>query len=396
MEIYLRFNDDFENDYAFQISNEDTINSKIKKIFSTTPNKSGMKNLSDIMVLRPSIFHEWQPYEYYKSCHPGYLTEGGCLLYSYDAAEPQYLEKLDEEKPLFDQLWPGQLIIPKWKYSGKYVKIFAVIMLAWLYTDLPDVISPTPGICLTNNISRLVIPLLDNYLDQPELADKLREEIAPNFSSVLAQWAFFFLHILKITMLTFLFKIGVANPLTFNALKIYKLRNFEISHRNAGIKDVLKSIGWIGSRKASYDQYQASFYNYTIKKHGGIVQAYRAGVIKSAAAPGMPLHAGEGFQTPLNERFTGKTFETIESENPKFILSEEYYVEVENNLKSILEKCNNDIGLMNEEIKRFRRFGIFEPNEKMQHLVKLRKEVYTQEKELEEKEKESKEAKKQK
>ncbi len=50
MEVYVRLNDDCEHDYAFQVDKEDTIKTRVEKIFTS--------NLNEIMVLRPTIFHE--------------------------------------------------------------------------------------------------------------------------------------------------------------------------------------------------------------------------------------------------------------------------------------------------------------------------------------------------
>ncbi|CAG61807.1 uncharacterized protein GVI51_L01265 [Nakaseomyces glabratus] len=362
MEVYVRLNDDCEHDYAFQVDKEDTIKTRVEKIFTS--------NLNEIMVLRPTIFHEKKPYAFKKSVHPGFLTEGGCLLFDYDAADQKYVKDLDYDKPLFEQLWPGQLIVPQWRYSKKYVTIFALLMAGWLYTDLPDVISPTPGICLTNQLSRMLLPFV-RRMELYELAAKLEAEIQVNFSSVDAQWLFFVLHILKIILIITFFYSGMANPISFNPYRLWNLRN-ELDVHNPKFKNMLKSIGWIGARRATFDAYQGNYYNHMLEKYGGQVRAYRAGVIKRIASPGVQLHDGEGFQTPLKERFTGSTFKEMK-ENERFVLSEEYFVELENNLKENLDKCNGDIGKMNMEIRRFRRFGIYEPNEKLLELVTIRR-----------------------
>lgn len=381
MEVYVRLNDSTDKDYAFQLPENATVDSHIKAIFSTSAARIKQRTtLSDLMVVRPTIFHEYEPVEYYKSTHPGHLTEGGCLIFDYKADRAEYMEKLDYEKPLIDQLWPGQLIVPKWRKSRKYVAIYVAIMAAWLYTDLPDCISPTPGICLTNQLSRLLIPILEKWGVQADLVNKLREEITPNYNSVAAQWAFFTLHVLKVLFTTFFFYLALANPFSFNPIKLYNIRNVAVTQKNDKIQDLLKYLGWIGARRATYDDYQTNYYDYIIKKYGGIVQAYRAGAIKKAAAPGMPLGAGEGFQTPLSERFTGNTFKRIDEENPKFILSEEYFCELENNLKELLDDANGDIGRMNAEIRRFRRYGIYEPSDKLKHVVDVRKEIYEKDK----------------
>lgn len=378
MEIYVRLCDDGDRDYAFQISKDDTINSKVKHIFNKNASQFKDPNikfsLSDIMVTRPSIFHNYQPTSYCKSTHPGYLTEGGCLLFHYDAAEKQYLEPLDEDKPLFEQLWPGQLIVPQWDYNITSVCIISTLLLIWLYTDLPDCISPTPGICLTNQLSRLLIPIVEDYFGNYKMGSKLREEIQVNYSSIPAQWAFFILHTLKIGLIILFTKLGMINPLTFNPIKLFKLRNFDLAKRSNDMKTTLRRIGWIGSKRASYDQYQQNFHSYMLKKYGGTVPLYKAGLLKIAARPGVSLNNGEGFQTPLNERFTGSTFKEI-SKSGKFILSEEYFVELENVLKAEIENANGNIGLMNQLVQRFRRFGLYEPSDRLKELVRKRREV---------------------
>ncbi|CAI4047728.1 hypothetical protein SKDZ_13G0900 [Saccharomyces kudriavzevii ZP591] len=379
MEIYVRLNADVEHDYAFQVSNEDTINNKIRKIF---PSKTG---LADLMVLRPSIFHEKEPSKFYKSIHPGYLSEGGCLMFHYDADNEENLGELNDSKPLIDQLWPGQLVVPEWRLSKKNIWVYVTIMLAWLYTDLPDAVSPTPGICLTNQLSKLLIPVAKR-MDLPDIAAKLEQEIQANYSSLVAQWLFFVMHIFKIAVITLFLKLGIANPISFNPYKLWTLRDMTSpsaknnNGKSAGsnsatdLKTILRSLGWIGAKRATYDDYQTNYYNYVIDKMGGAVAAYRAGAIRKAAAPGIQLEAGEGFQSPLENRFTASTFTVIKTEG-KFILSEEYFVELENNLKKILEEYDGDIGQMNAEIRRFRRFGIYEPDEKLATLVKLRREI---------------------
>ncbi|CAL9738130.1 glucose-signaling factor 2 [Monosporozyma servazzii] len=376
MEIYVRLCDDGERDYAFQVSKEDTINSKVKHIFDQKSDDPNVKlTLSTVMVTRPSIWHNRQPSSFYKSNHPGYLTEGGCLIFDYDAADKQYLVPLDENKPLSEQLWPGQLIVPKWDYNITSIGIIGGILLLWLYTDLPDSVSPTPGICLTNQLSNLVIPILENVLDNQKMADKLREEIQVGYSSIPAQWTFFLLHVFKIAFIILFTRLGLINPLSFNPFKLYKLRNHDLTQKTDDMKLLLKKLGWIGSRKASFDQYQQNFYNYMTKKYGGTVKLYKAGLLKIAAKPGFVLNSGEGFQTPLDERFTGSTFKEIDNSG-KFILSEEYFIELENILKEEIDNADGDIGLMNELVKRFRRFGIYEPNEKIKELVRKRKDIY--------------------
>ncbi|CCE66024.1 hypothetical protein TPHA_0O00540 [Tetrapisispora phaffii CBS 4417] len=368
MEVYVRFNGDADHDYAFQINEDDTVKTKIEPIFTDT-SKTGLGNL---MVLRPTIFHKRVPSKFYKSNHPGYLSEGACLLFDNDADYPQYLVDLDESKPLIKQLWPGQLIVPQWEYSPFNVIVYTSLMLLWLYTDLPDMISPTPGICLSNQISRyLVLPFMEMY-GLPDMTQKLKDEITVNYNTPLAQIAFFVLHVIKVAIISLVLKLGIGNPISFNPIKIFQTRIINLN--DPTLKKTLFNIGWMGARRAGFYDYQPNYYNYIMKKYGGPVAAYKANKLRTAARPGLVLAEGEGFQTPLKDRFTNSTFKTME-EKKKFVLSEEYYIELEKNLKENIDLCEGDIGKMNNEIRRFRRFGLYEVSPKLRQLVLDRKSV---------------------
>ena len=391
MEIYVRLNNSIDKDFAFQISDKDTVNNKIKKIFALNPKEIGEGTvLSNFLVLRPTIFHKLQPDGYYKSVHPGYLTEGGCLLFHYDSGDAEYLEKLDYDKPLVDQLWPGQLIVPKWSYNKKYIWIYALLMAFWLYTDLPDRISPTPGISLSNNLSRLLIIVFE-HLENYDLANQLREEIQVNYNSAMAQYLFFALHVLKIAVLTLFFSLGMANPISFNPFTLYKVATGSHSIKNESSTHLLKSLGWVGAKRGLYEDYRNHYYNYQLEKYGGKVGLFQAGVIRDSVDPGMELHKGEGFQTPLSAKSTISTFEVMASENPRFLLSEEYFLELERTLEGILDKYDGDLEKIDKEVARYRRFGLYETSDKLKEMVKARKAIYLEERRLRrEKEKEAK------
>lgn len=370
MELYVRMNDDVEYDYAFQVDKDDTLASKTMKIFDPE------EGLSRYMVLRPSIFYKDTPVGFYKSMHPGFLTENGCLLFDYDAGNAQYLEKLDlDKKKVWEQLWPGQLVIPAWEKDKRTILVFVFIMLGWLYTDLPDCISPTPGICLTNQFSKRVMHIAD-YLGYHAIATKLGEEIQPNSAGVTAQWLFFAFHLVKLLVISSLFYTGLINPISFNPVLFYNSRKFVISKNNEKLKSTLQKVGWIGARRATYDDYRDTYYNYVIEKCGGPVSAYKMGVMKNAASPGLTLSAGEGFQTDLKNRLEHCTFSKMESAR-KFELSEDYFLQLEKDLKENIKKCKDDIPKCNAEIRRFRKYGLFECGEELSKLVAMRKEVDT-------------------
>ena len=364
----MRMNEDVENDYAFTVKQDDTVSSRFAKIFDP---KEG---LTKYMVLRPSIFYKNVPIGFRKSNHPGFLTENGCLLFDYDADNKKYLEDLkDSEKSVWEQLWPGQLVLPKWEKDWNTIFTYLAVMLVWLYTDLPDCVSPTPGICLTNQLSKN-FAILSDKLGFQELAGKLRDEIRVNQASVTTQWLFFVMHIFKLLVITAVFYSGLVNPLSFNPWRTFMVSKTEISGNNVELKTTLKNIGWVGARRAIYDDYRDTYYKYRIEKAGGAVLAYKSGVMKIASKPGVKLSAGEGFQTDLENRFNKNTFETMKTAG-KFILSEDYFLQLEHDLKENIKKCNGDIAEINNEIRRFRKYGLFECGPELSELVALRRKV---------------------
>lgn len=368
MEICVRINDDCENDYTFQVSKEDTFESKIMKVFDKN------EGLSRFMVLRPSIFYKKQPTGLSKSMHPGFLTENGCLLFHYDADERKYREPLElKNKKIWEQMWPGQLVLPEWELSYRNIAVFAAILLGWLYTDLPDVISPTPGICFTNQLSKRIM-VVARWYGYNAIADKLAEEVQVNSAGVVAQWLFFALHFVKVIFVALVFYSGLVNPVSFNFLDFYSTRKVVITKNADKLKETLRSVGWIGAKRATYDEYRDTYYNYRLEKAGGLVPAYKSGIMQVAANPGVNLEKGEGFQTPLDKRFTESTFKTMEKSR-KFVLSEEYLIQLEKDLKEVIKKCEGDVPAINQQIRKFRRLGLLESGPELTRLVELRKEV---------------------
>ncbi|SCU86905.1 LAFA_0E03686g1_1 [Lachancea sp. 'fantastica'] len=369
MEICVRLNDDCESDYTFQIDKNDTFDSKIMKMFNP---KTG---LARFMVLRPSLFYKIEPKGLTKSMHPGFLTEDGCLIYHYDCDKREYRKPLDlKNKKIWEQLWPGQLVLPQWELSYGNIATFVVLMLAWLYTDLPDVISPTPGICLTNQFSKRLAVLARNF-GYNAISEKLLEETQINSAGTIAQWLFFTLHCLKVLFIALVLYTGLVNPLTVNPLNFYYTRKPIISKNTELLKETLRSVGWIGVKRATYDDYRDTYYNYRLEKAGGMVAAYKSGIMKKAATPGVLLETGEGFQTPLDKRFTESTFKTMEKSR-KFVLSEEYLIQVEHDLKEQIKAIDEkEVYKINQEIRKFRRYGFFECGPQLARLVQLRQEV---------------------
>lgn len=364
----MRMNADLEYDYAFQVQKDDTIEKKIALIFDKN------EGLSRYMVLRPSIFYKKKPSGFKKSMHPGFLTENGCLLFDYSSDLDSNLEELDvSKKTVWEQLWPGQLVLPTWEKDWTSIIMFVVVMAGWLYTDLPDCVSPTPGICLTNQLSKRIASLAEvAKLDY--VAEKLREELEINSAGITAQWLFFVFHIIKIVVIASFFYTGLINPLSLNPYKSLASKEAAISNGNAALKSTLKTIGWVGARRAIYDDYRDKYYQYVIEKNGGPLSAYRKGIMKEAANPGVTLSAGEGFQTDLSNRFNHNTFETSK-ESGKFKLSEDYFLQLDTDLKNNIKSCEGDVAKINAEIRRFRKYGLFECGPELAEVVQARKKL---------------------
>lgn len=337
MEVFMRLNDDCDKDYCFQIEKNEKMNDKLVKFFD--PKTGGVARY---MNFKPSIFHNKKPSKFYKSVHPGYLTMNGTLLFDYHCDDPEYLVELDlSGKPISQQMWPHQLIVPQWDYNPVSIVLFTVIMCVWLYTDLPDFISPTPGICMTNNLSRIV-RMYAVYAGRRGLVEKLNEELRVNTFKPLAQIGFFILHILKVIFVVFFFKVGMANPISFNPFVYYRTIHKKTTKQMDFLKSHLSDLGYIGIRRLSFDDYYSDFYNAMIKKAGGAVNAYKLGYFEFLRNPGLKLTKGEGFQTPLVYRFDEKhqTFDLLNTEK-KFYLSEQYYLEVEKVLKASMEEIES-------------------------------------------------------
>ncbi|ONH67732.1 Glucose-signaling factor 2 [Cyberlindnera fabianii] len=299
LEVYMRMNDDSEKDYCFSVGINDTFES-LMQVFHTLK-----------LSLRPNAFYHQIPSGFKVSTDPGYLTVYGGLLYTDDATKNTKNVKLTDK--ISDHAWPGQLIVPVWEPKNSNKFIVLAILAFWLYTDLPDVWSPTPGICLTNQISFIIAAILNKFELKEAALDMIRET-AVNRSSFTAQMIFFAFHVFKLTNLMMLREINLI------------------------------AIGWTGSRKATLEEYKEYFRDTEVKKLGGIVKASKMGMFERLKNPGVILGEGEGFDTPLTDV---KSLKQIEANPEKFELTYEYYADIgeyfENYLSTQSKNANTDI-----------------------------------------------------
>lgn len=344
MEIYLRFGDDMEKDYCFQVTTKSVFRDLLK-IFTTLP-----------IALRPNVFYDSVPKGFVVSTAPGYLTEDGALLFSYETGQKRFQKKVALDDTIADHCWPGQLVLPVWEFNSFAFYSFLSFLGAWLYTDLPDFISPTPGHCMTNYVSKFFAKIA-RMAGYTHMADVLLKDIMDPVG-VGAQCIFFFFHIVKVVVIFFVLWAGVFNPT--------RILRSPFAPKVDVTKEQLISLGWTGSKRANADEYKEHYRNAKIKEYGGMVPAHQAGLFTRLKQLGVFLGEGEGFNTPVSSE---NTFDDLKED--KLILSYSYFVKLgEHFEKFIKDKPQNEV---TEAIKEFRRFGLLNSSEEIRRVVEVRK-----------------------
>lgn len=350
LEIYIRMNDDPDKDYCFSVGINDEFSSLIN-IFQVLK-----------LSLRPSIFYKQIPKSFKVSSDPGLLTDNGGLLFSDYAAKSTFEVKLTDK--ISDFAWPGQLILPVWEKDTLKQTSVVLFLLFWLYTDLPDYYSPTPGICLTNQVSKLVSLVLKQF-GVNDVADNILKEIEPNQATYAVQIIFFVIHLIKITFIYLSLWSGLFNPYSLNPYKIHTVNKTE--KLNDKKRDELISIGWTGSRRANIDEYREYFKECEIKRAGGIVKASKLGLFEKLKSPAIKLGKGEGFDSDLKST---KTVKDLEADPSKFFLTYDYFGEIGEVFENYL---TNESTNVNQDIKNFRKYGPITSNDRIKKIIQARK-----------------------
>lgn len=351
LEIYVRFNDDFEKDYCFQIKSTATFKD-LDRIFTSLP-----------IALRPSIFYERIPVGYQLSTSPGFLTEHGLILFDYDTDKRQFVKNVARSSKISELAWPGQLILPKWQQKTFLLYSIVLLLLVWLYTDLPDFISPTPGLCMTNQVTTGLIWLAEKF-DQQKLAQLLFEDLRDPVS-IPVQCLFFVLHVIKCAFIFMVLWTGAFNPIGSRHIPLVSKPIRSLAEVT---REELLQLGWTGSRRASPDEYKDYFRDYKIKEHGGLVPAHKAGVFENLKNLGVFLGEGEGYNTPLPNNSTLK--DLLSPENEKLTLNYEYLA----TLGEFFERYSETEGVRIQDlIKQYRRYGLLHGNDTIEKIVANRK-----------------------
>ncbi|ANZ76129.1 BA75_02842T0 [Komagataella pastoris] len=367
VEIFIRMNDEEDKDYCFQVSTNSTFKDLLK-IFDRLP-----------LTLAPTCFQNLRPVGFQVSTSPGFLTASGGLLFDDDATNKKYLVNVALSDKIGDKVWPGQLIVPKWEFNPTAFLVIQSIFLLWLYTDLPDFISPTPGISLTSQALKAgaYIARLLHYND---FADLLLNELLTE-ESKFTQTLFFVFHVAKIAFLELLLYFGFYRPYTFDLFHIFTPAPAPID------KETLKKIGWTGARKVSVQDYKSRYRDHQTKKVGSLLKAKELGLFEKIIYGGVQLKDGEGWNTPLptedDKGAKSNTLDKLLQANGKFILNYDYIAHIgefweTNELDVLLAKkdqCENEEELrqldqqLNKAARDFRSYGPLECSEKVTKIV---------------------------
>ncbi|EGV60001.1 glucose repression protein [Yamadazyma tenuis] len=354
LECYIRFNDDAEKDYCFQVSVNTQFND-LFRIFSTLP-----------ISLRPSIFYSQKPAGFKISTAPGYLTDDGAILFDHDATSEKYLQTIDLSDKIGDKIWPGQLIVPVWERNTFGYYAFVTGLLVWLYTDLPDFVSPTPGICLTNQMSKFVCWVLTK-LGKPDLGKVFIEDLYDE-TGIAPQMVFFCMHLIKVSIIYLLVNLGIFNP-----IKLFKIPGTKGIKKDV-TRDELLHLGWTGSKRSTIEEYREYYRNFRIKQYKSIVEAQQDGLFTRLRVLGVQLKDGEGYNTPLDKKSTLK--DLLNKDDIKFTLNYAYLAKLSNLFEKHIGEPEVDI---NEAVKQFRRYGLCKRDSVIEEIVELRKSVEVKE-----------------
>lgn len=352
MDVYVRMSEDCEKDYCFNVKLDEPISS-LKRIFDVLP-----------MVLSPSFFYKPEPLGYAVSTHPGYLTSEGALLFSSEAHKEKYLRKVDQSTPFRKVAWQGQLLVPIWEYDYSRSLTVSSVLLIWLYLDIPEYISPTPGTSPIGLLFRAI-----EYL-----FPVLKDDTPSQFDSHIWQWGFFVFHLLKVIFIYVIFWVGGVNPRSFNPLARFQ-------SKKALDRDDLIEIGWTGARRATPEEWREENRKFKIDQAGGIVKAYHDGILEGLTTQGVALSAGEGFDSYTPDESIDEDAANVSRLEGKFVVSHRYFEEL---YQGVANKLLDEAVTAEEKasvLKTFRKAGPKFGSEKLQEWYKARKNVETKAKE---------------
>lgn len=273
-DIYIRMNMSAENDFCFQVDDKKTFRD-LFEIFSTIP-----------YVFSPSIFYDRVPIGFHVSHFPGHLTRTGTILFEQEGFEKKYLKKVTNlDAKVSDLCLPGQLLVPIFRERTFLHSSVIAFIIAWLYTDLPEFISPTPGICFTYWFTDAACYVMSEYLNIPDRALKFYNDVHEE-TSVIGQCIYFVFHIFKVALFYFILWAGSFNPYSFTRRPLP-----ELSREN------LLKVGWTGAKRTQKLKFQDAYRKFMISKYGTIMELFKNGKLSMVKHCFITLQEGEGYDS---------------------------------------------------------------------------------------------------
>lgn len=337
MDVYIRFKGDTESDYCFNLPLDATVD-HFNKIAHRLP-----------VVLRPSWFYDRYPEGWGVSVHPGYLTEEGTLLFGEEADDPKWIRWLDDTTKVSEVGCESMLYIPKWRWNNERHILFLTVLTIWLYLDIPEFLTPTPGVAPSVLVLKLLRYMVPGFLTFPD--DNI-------FSTKWFQIIFFVLHTLKVLGIYGAFYIGFFNP-------------FSVIPGNSKTPSMpttqeLSDLGWTSSRRLAHEDWPFKYRDHRIERVGGVVKAYRLGLLEKPI--GVWLHEGEGFNYFKNGNKLPKVNpETLLTADGKFVPSQRYFEILAKPLAALLSS-DASISTKVQRLKDFRSFGYLDSPSELRDL----------------------------
>lgn len=329
LDVYIRMNEDPTKDYCFNVASTAPVSS-LFKVFETIP-----------ILLSPSYFFHSMPVGFAVSVHPGYLTAEGALLFGEKAHHSKWLKTLPLDEPIGEQIAEGQLVVPLWKPNNTRQYTVIAFLLIWLYLDLPDFISPTPGLAPSN----LIFWLADEFL----LAPQVPSENDGIFSNRYLQILFFVFHLAKVSFIYLILWNGAWHP---KSLRPYgkKIALKVPEHEELSI------IGWTGARRLPPSSWEGKYHDYRTNRAGGVVEAFKQGIFLKPT--GYELKEGEGWNALAHRKLeeVDVDLDLLDSEG-KFVVSRKYFLELAKPLSQTISQKSSTPAEDLEMIKNFRSFG---------------------------------------
>lgn len=320
-DIYIRMNSNFDHDYCFQVTKSTTFRDLIK-IFTTLP-----------VMLNQSIFYDRIPIGFKVSHFPGQITRTGGILFGVQGDFEEYLENVQLNDLVADKTLPGQLVIPVFRHRDLLHYSVIVVLCLWLYTDLPDIINPTPGYTVTNSVALFMKWFIGDIMGKKQKGlDFYNELMEP--VSIIGQYIYFSFHVVKVLVTYFILWAGLLNPYSF---KFEKPKVVE--------REELIEIGWTGAKKVSSQVFQDEYRKRVIAREGGIMKAYQNGCFGEIKNSVMELGEGEGYDSQKDVK------------GAQFKITKQMLLDQEKLFASSLRGKTSDEA--SDKIKEFRQYGPF-------------------------------------